>query len=173
MLAINMKRCDDANDDNEDIGDDGDLGGEVDNGDNDDTEGDGDLGGEEGDDGGEVGDNAKDSEAGEENTLAPELKLLPNLIYLIVNIVNYHDCDILSLNIRIFSLLETGNPFLPKVKLLQNLIIIFTDHTLHICCCKLQMQRTIAYMSNYRHHFHWSYYKYNPKFQNKTLWHQK
>ena len=135
MLAINMKRCDDANDDNEDIEDDGDLMGEDDNEDNVDY---GDLGGEEGDDGGEVGDNAKDSEAGEENTLAPELKLLPNLINLMVNIVNDHDCDInenliLSLNIRICSLLETGNPSLPKLKLLRNLIIIFTDHTLHIC----------------------------------------
>ena len=98
-----MKRCDDANDDNEDIEDDGDLMGEDDNEDNVDY---GDLGGEEGDDGGKVGDDAKDPEAGEENTLAPELKLLPNLIYLMVNIVNYHNCDInenliLSLNIRI------------------------------------------------------------------------
>ena len=46
-----------------------------------DSEEDVDLGGEEGDDGGEVGDDAKDSEGGEENTLAPEFKLLPHLNY--------------------------------------------------------------------------------------------
>ena len=48
---------------------------------NDASEDDVDLGGEEGDDGGEVGDDAKDSEGGEENSLAPEFKLLPHLIY--------------------------------------------------------------------------------------------
>ena len=83
-----MKRWDDDKEDIEDNGenddnkDDDDLGGEEDNDDNDDIEDDDDLGGEEGDDGGEVGDDAKDPEAGEENTLAPELKLLPNLINL-------------------------------------------------------------------------------------------
>ena len=37
------------------------------------------LWGEEGDDGGEVGDETKESEAGEDHSLAPELKLLPHL----------------------------------------------------------------------------------------------
>ena len=76
---------------------------------------------EEGDDGGEVGDETKESEAGEDHSLAPELKLLPNLV--LIYFIGYLDISI-YLEFLIYLKKGEDHSLAPELKLLPHLVSI-------------------------------------------------